>query len=146
MILVIKVNEHELHDEEFVRPVTQLLENFKVVHYKNLKERDLENADKVIICGTALKNNEYFKNLDKFLWLKDFKKPVLGICAGMQIIGKVLDYKIIKDKKIGVFEDKYHLHSFKVDGFDDELEVDNFKGYLFHPEVLNKELIKSFIR
>ena len=144
MILVIKVNKMKLHDEEFVRPVTNLLENFKVVDYRKISKKDLDGAEKVIICGTALKDNEYFEHLDKFDWLKNFKKPVLGICAGMQIIAKVLDYKIIKNKKIGVFENKYHLHSFSVGGFDDKLEIRNFKGYLFHPEVLNKELIKEF--
>src|SRR3990167_9030459 len=144
MILVIKVNKMKLHDEEFVRPVTNLLENFKVVDYKQLKKEDLNRCDKVIICGTALKDNDYLENLDKFSWLKNFKKPVLGICAGMQIIGLVLGYKIIKNKKIGVFENRYHLHSFSVEGFDDKLEIMNFKGYLFHPEVLNKELIREF--
>ena len=144
MILVVKVNEFELHDDEFVKPVTDLLENFKVVDYREISKKDLDEAEKIIICGTALKDNKYFENLDKFSWLKNFKKPVLGICAGMQIIAEVLGYKIIKNKKIGVFENRYHLHSFSVEGFDDKLEIMNFKGYLFHPEVLNKELIKEF--
>lgn len=145
MILVIKVNKNRLHDDEFIRPVTDLLDKFKVVDYKKIKKEDLEKADKVIICGTALRDNEYFKDLNKFSWLKDFKKPVLGICAGMQIIGKILGYKIIKYRKIGVEDNKYYLHSFRVEGFDDVLKINNFTGYLFHPEVLNKELIKSFI-
>jgi len=138
MILVIKVNEFELHDEEFVRPVTDILENYKVVHYEELKKEDLD-VDKIIICGTALKDNKYLNNLDKFSWLKDFKGEVLGICAGMQIIGKIFGRELIKEKKIGVFDNKYYLHSFKID-------VDKFTCYLFHPEVLNKELIMDFIK
>jgi imidazoleglycerol phosphate synthase glutamine amidotransferase subunit HisH len=139
MILVVKVNEHKLHDDEFVKPLTDLLDDFRVVDYNNV---ELEGVDKVIICGTALKDNKYLEG--DFSWLKDCKIPVLGICAGMQIIGKVLGHELIKDKRIGVFDNKYYLHSFRVDGFGDSLEKDNFKGLLFHPEVLGKEIIKEF--
>jgi len=139
MILVVKVNEHKLHDDEFVKPVIDLLENFKVVDYREI---DLEGIDKIIICGTALKDNKYLEH--DFSWLKNFKGKVLGICAGMQIIGKVLGHKLIENKKIGVKDNKYYLHSFSVEGFEDSLEVDNFKGVLYHPEVLNKEMIKEF--
>ncbi|MAG52682.1 MAG: hypothetical protein CMH62_01835 [Nanoarchaeota archaeon] len=141
-VLVLKINKNRLHDEEFVRPVTDLLEDFKVVDYREVKNLDF---DKVIICGTALKDNEYLDNLDKFSWLKNCKKPVLGICAGMHIIGKILGYDLIENKKIGVEDNKYYLHSFKIEGLDESLEVENFKGMLFHPEVLNKELIKDFV-
>jgi len=144
MILVIKVNKMKLHDEEFVRPVTDLLDDFKVVDYKKIKKEDLDKAKKVIICGTALKDNDYLENLDKFFWLKDFKKPVLGICAGMQIIGKILGKTLVKSKRIGVFDGKYFLHSFMINGCKDKLKEDNFTGYLYHPEVLNKEVLISF--
>ena len=70
MILVIKVNKFELHDEEFVRPVTQLLKDFKVIHYKKFKKSDLEKSEKVIICGTALKDNGFISDLEKFSWLR----------------------------------------------------------------------------
>ncbi|MAF51211.1 MAG: hypothetical protein CMH64_03915 [Nanoarchaeota archaeon] len=142
MILVISVCENKLHEEEFVKPVTDLLENYKVVHYSELKE---VKEDKIIICGTALKDNSYLDHLDKFSWLKNFKGKVLGICAGMQIIGKVLGKELEEDKKIGFIDNKYYLHSFKVKGFGDILEKNNFKGVLFHPEIRNKEIIKEFV-
>ena len=164
MILVINVNEHELHGEEFVRPVTDLLDNFKVVHYKEMNNKDLEKSDKIIICGTALKDNEYFENLDKFSWIKSYKKPVLGICAGMQIIGLIFGGKLEKNKEIGITEVNgklkinkvYGLHNFSVsapEGFEVLLKSDkciqafkkeNLVGHLFHPEVMNKELIINF--
>ena len=144
MILVIKVNKHRLHDGEFVRPVTDLLDDFKVADYKKIKKEDLDKAKKVIICGTALKDNDYLENLDKFFWLKDFKKPVLGICAGMQIIGKVLGKELIIDKKICVFNNRYYLHSWRIKGDKDELKEKNFVGYMYHPEVLNKEVLIFF--
>src|SRR3989344_5520334 len=71
------------------------------------------------------------------IWVlkKEFKKPVLGICAGMQIIGLILGKELIKNKRIGVFDNKYYLHSFSFKK--DELKENNFTGYIYHPEVLN---------
>ena len=144
MILVIKVNENKLHDYEFVRPIVKLLKNFKVVNYKEIEEIDL-NVDKVIICGTSLKDKGYLEHLEKFSWLKNFKGKVLGICAGMQIIGLILGNELEENKKIGFIDSKYYLHSFKVKDFNDILEVKNFKGVLFHPEVRNEDVIKNWI-
>ena len=170
MILIIKTNKNKLHDEEFVKPVTYLLKDFKVAGHKTIKNGDLENAEKVIITGTSLKDDDYLKDLKKFYWLKDFKKPILGICAGMQIIGKVFGAEIIKDKQIGVFEARiikkdnlfryvkqvYSLHNYNnslPENFEILLESngtiaairkENILCTSFHPEVLNKEVIKKF--
>ncbi|MDP3986930.1 MAG: hypothetical protein Q8P81_01750 [Nanoarchaeota archaeon] len=150
MILIINVCKHKLHFYEFVKPVGDILvkNNIKgfIRHYTCLTKKDLEKASKIIICGTALKDNDYLENIKKFSWLKDCKKPVLGICAGMQIIGIISGHKLIKNKKIGVFNNKYYLHSFSVEGFGDELLIKNFRGYLFHPEVLNKDLVLEFAK
>lgn len=172
MILVIKTNEFELYDEEFVRPVTQLLKNFKVVHYKELKKVDLEKTGRVIICGTALKDNNFVKDIKKFSWLRDYGKPVLGICAGMEIIGKIFDCSLKKSIEIGMTKIKtvkknklfssefeaYSLHNYTITS-SNEVEViaksskcisaikvkdKEIYGVLFHPEVRNKEIIENF--
>ena len=91
MILLINICKEKLHFNEFVKPVGDILirEGKKgfIRHYSCLARKDLEKADKVIICGTSLKDDEFLGHIDKFKWLLDFKKPVLGICGGMQIIG-----------------------------------------------------------
>ncbi|MBI2106429.1 gamma-glutamyl-gamma-aminobutyrate hydrolase family protein [Candidatus Woesearchaeota archaeon] len=172
MILVIKVNKFELHDGEFVRSITQLLKNFKVVHYKDLKKSDLDKSDKAILCGTALKDNEFIKDVNKFFWLKNYDKPVLGICAGMEIIGKVFDCYLEKVTEIGMIKIKtikknilfdkkfeaYSLHNYSVnksksidviaksDKCISAIKVKNKEiyGVLFHPEVRNNEIINNF--
>ncbi|MBS3170596.1 gamma-glutamyl-gamma-aminobutyrate hydrolase family protein [Candidatus Woesearchaeota archaeon] len=168
MILVISVCKEKLHELEFVKPIIDIVKNCKIVHYSNLKKSDLENAEKVIICGTSLKDNEFLKHLDKFSWLKTFDKPVLGICAGMQIIGLVFGGKLMKKKEIGYFKENlkgffglnevevYHLHGnyveftkeFKVynKGIPQAISYGNIYGVLFHPEVRQKDLIKNFIK
>ena len=171
MILVINLNKYKLHDLEFINPVTDLLDNYKVVHYKNLKQGDLEKADKVIIAGTSLKDNDYLEEIEKFYWIKNFRKPILGICAGMQILALVNGAKLKKAEEIGQTEIKllkkdflikniskvYSLHQFSISlpkGFQkiaeskismQAIKKENHYGLLFHPEVLNKNIIISFV-
>lgn len=176
MILIINVCCEKLHYYEFVKPVEDIVEEgFVTKHYNEINSKDLDNASKVIICGTSLKDNQFTKDLEKFAWLKDFDKPVFGICAGFQLIGLVYGGEIKNHLEIGFFHegfDKdflgfngevevYHLHNNYVDFSKlSEFEVysdsvvsqvvkhkhKEIYGVLFHPEVRNKEMIKNFVR
>ncbi len=173
MILIVNVCAEELHYFEFVKPVEDIVkDDFFTKHYSEIDEDDLEKADKVIICGTSLKDDGFIDDLDKFGWIKDFGKPVLGICAGFQIIGMVFGGKLKKKLEIGFFHEKfgeeflglvgdnevYHLHNNYVE-FSDEFKIFNdgkiaqvvkhrgreVYGVLFHPEVRQKEMILEFV-
>ena len=179
MILIISVCREKLHELEFVKPVEKILcDNFLTKNYKDVTQEDLNSAEKVIICGTSLRDFEYLEHLGNFSWIKDFPKPVLGICAGMQIIGLTFGSEISNGVYIGthfgnfseVFANKffdegetvqevYYLHK-KIVGLPEGFEKLNeglsyptaFKhgkkeiyGVLFHPEVLNRELIEKFV-
>lgn len=170
MILIINVNKYKLHDLEFIKPITDLLEKSKVIHYKNLKQSDIDPSEKIIIAGTSLKDDEYLKDIEKFSWIKNYKKPILGICSGMQILALANGAKLKKAKEIGqteikiLKEDKlikditkvYSLHQFSVtlpEGFDllaessksiQAIKRNNHYGLMFHPEVFNKEVIRKF--
>ena len=174
MILLIKTNKESLQNLEFVKPIENVLEKYyKVVKYKKLKKEDLEKADKIIISGTSLKDNEFVKDLEYFSWIKDFNKPILGICAGAQIIGLLYKGNMLKKTEIGMtrinFEKEflgvsgskevYELHNNYVK-FGDDFEIfarneieqavkhksKEIYATLFHPEVNNKEMIKEFIQ
>lgn len=141
MILIINVCREKLHYYEFVKPIEDILKKNKIKfftrHYKKIKKGDWSNAKKIIICGTSLKDNE-FLNIDARFFRRNI--PVLGICAGMQMIQiaeeldrqvKELDIKnnlnhILKKKtEIGYFHENfkkkflslkgehevYHLHN-----------------------------------
>jgi len=174
MILIINLNKYKLHDLEFIKPITDLfkkLKEFKVVHYKSLKQKDIDSAEKIIIAGTSLKDDEYLNELKKFSWIKNCQKQVLGICAGMQIIALLHGAKFKKIKEIGQTQIKilekdslikdmekvYSLHQFSValpksfiliaksNKCIQAIRKDNLVGVLFHPEVYNKEVIRNFV-
>ena len=137
MILVIDLCFEKLHSLEFVLPVCKILEKegveFKIIRHLEFKLGDLKGVEKVIFCGTSLADCDYLNHLGRFEWVRDFEGPILGICAGMQVIClSFLDKKksLLKSKlKIGFyFEDfktnflglvgrreVYHLHQYFFD-------------------------------
>ena len=177
MILIVSLCKEKMHELEFVRPIEKIVSStgneVVVCGYDKIKNSDLKNASGVILSGTSLDDFEYLENAKNFLWLKNFKKPVLGICAGMQAIGLVFGGRLVDDKYIGLSEINfketflglngknkvYFLHNKSImlpEGF---AQFDNgnfpmaFKhktkkiyGVLFHPEVLNEKLIENFVR
>ena len=179
-ILVLNICKNPLHYFEFVKPIEDILKkekvDYQIRHYNEIKKNDLVNYEKVIIPGTSLKDNSYLEDIDSFSWIKTFKKPILGICAGMQIIGLVFEGKIKKEtkKEIGFYyetfnknflnitlgeQEVYHLHKNYISLPKEFEKFTNSKipqaikhkseeiyGVLFHPEVRQKDLIKEFIR
>ena len=172
MILVISTCADKLHEREFVSPVVNSVKNFDedvlIVHYEDLGFEELEKANRAIICGTSLYDFEYLNHFEKFNWIKDFSKPLLGICAGMQIIGKTFGGEVLEDKEIGQGEmdfsedflglvgkqKVYFLHgksvslppNFEGDKIIFKHKEKNIYGVLFHPEVYNAQLIENFVK
>jgi len=107
MILIINISKEKLHYLEFVKPIEDILGKekieFQTKYYQKIVDKDLK-ADKIIICGTSLKDNTFLENQDYFNWLKVYKKPVLGICGGMQVIALFFKSELIEDKQIGQIE------------------------------------------
>ena len=130
-----------MHYLEFVKPIEDILKKekieYKTIYYKKIIDKELLNKklEKIIICGTSLKDNEYLKNLDYFKWIKfpKLNKPILGICGGMQIISLIFGGVLVENKEIGQIKIKF------------EKEFLNFKPsfnevYLLHNyAVINNE-------
>lgn len=177
MILVVDMNwkKDSLGYYEFVLPITQVvreLEGYKVKHYLEVGSEDLADCSKVILSGTALKDNVTLRRPEKLSWLRALDKPVLGICAGMQTISLVFDVSLVKSVEIGMTQvftvnenslfstslEAYSLHNYSVapsEHFEvlakSSLCIQAIKhkkkpiyGVLFHPEVRNEEILKRF--
>ncbi len=135
MILIINTCKEKLHYLEFVRPIEEIVKKeskFFTKHYFEVNLKDLEKAEKVIICGTALKDFEYDREMMAFSWLRGFEKPILGICAGMQIIVKTFDGNLSvlenseflgRQKSRGFFSEKKEIGLIKVKFDKDFLEI-----------------------
>ncbi|MBI4145666.1 hypothetical protein HY493_05700 [Candidatus Woesearchaeota archaeon] len=83
MTLVISTCAEELSEPEFVTPLARIA-RCHVKHYRSVSPKDIAKADRIIISGTALKDFAYLDS--DWSWLKDVKIPVLGICAGWQVL------------------------------------------------------------
>ncbi len=164
MILIINTCHDPLLDSEFVKPIEDILRSenvpFMTMGYHGLMQKDLKKADKVIIAGTSLADNDFLEYLDDFTWIKDFKKPIFGICAGSHIIGHALGYKLSRKTEIGMKDitlkedflgkkrgeklQVYHLHQYAA--LPEIFYKANFYATTFHPEVRNKNLIAEFAK
>jgi len=178
-VLIINLCSQSLHYFEFVKPVEDIIrgagQDFLTKHYSKINSKDIESSSRIIICGTSLKDFEYQKAGNAFEFIKDYDRPILGICAGMQMICSLFGCRIIEEKEIGmkgtVFDDFlgmngekeiYCLHTKAVDE-DDALKKEfiikaktscvqalvhkhrQICCTLFHPEVRNKIFIEQFI-
>jgi GMP synthase-like glutamine amidotransferase len=178
MILIVDMNwkKDSLGFNEFVLPIAAIAEkisNYKIKHYLELSNQELNHCSSVILSGTALKDMATLSHPEKFHWLKETEKPVLGICAGMETVGVGFGSRLVKCLEIGMTPiislkvnplfstdfKAYSLHSYCVE-VSEEFEVwaksakciqvikhktKPIYGALFHPEVRNQELIKRFI-
>jgi GMP synthase-like glutamine amidotransferase len=178
MILVVDLNfkKDSLSFSEFVSPIAAIVEELDeclVKHYLEVKQEGIRKCNKIILSGTALKNNATLNQTDRFEWIKDCDKPILGICAGMQITGLVFGARLNACLEIGMTQittlkanplfsssfKAYSLHNYSIQPspeFDVLAEsvkcVQAIKhkqkdiyGVLFHPEVRNKKIIQHFI-
>ena len=179
MILVVDMNSQEnpFGFNEFVQPIVAIaeeLEKCTVKHYLDVDGKSLSGYDKIILSGSALKDTVTLNETERFMWLKGYCKPVLGICAGMQTVGLVFSGRIVKCREIGMTEvaaskentlfssafKVYALHNYAlVPSAEFEVLAESSNcvhavkhkqkdvyGVLFHPEVRNREVIERFVQ
>jgi GMP synthase-like glutamine amidotransferase len=167
--------ENPLWNLEFVKPIEDIVKkdsDFYTIHYTKIKTLSLEKYEKIILSGSPLNDFKFLEKINDYKVLLNTDKFILGICAGAQIITKLLNSNLINSEEIGLIKLKkikedpilkdvnldtaYSLHKKcfrKIYGFEILLEnnipqlMKSKKIYLclFHPEVRNKQLIRNFI-
>lgn len=105
MIAIVSTCMYKLSEEEFLRPIVEIVRafgNYKIVRYN--EQLNFEVFSKVIICGTALRDIDYLKYIKNFECILNLNCDVLGICAGYHILAKLFNNKLEFIKKIGVYD------------------------------------------
>ncbi|MBN1432467.1 MAG: gamma-glutamyl-gamma-aminobutyrate hydrolase family protein [Methanomicrobiaceae archaeon] len=182
MILIIDLcwKEDSLSHPEFVDPIVNIVksagEDFRIVHHllPDLEKQDDFNA--IILCGTALKDNGFRENERLIELIKNTGVPVLGVCAGMQVVALAYGGELTESLEIGmknivpvkndeifnateIFE-AYKLHGMRIqpngnftllaESVTGPEVVKHISkqvwGVLFHPEVRNEWVIGNFVR
>jgi GMP synthase-like glutamine amidotransferase len=179
MILVVDMNwkKDSLAYGEFVLPIVMAvepLEPCKVKHYLEVESQEPADYSRIILSGTALKDFAFLEHLDRFSWIKNCEKPILGICAGMQTISQVYGVPLTACLQVGMTEiiplkenplfrgsfKAYALHSYSVTpSATFEVLAESSKciqalkhkqktiyGVLFHPEVRNPDILHRFAK
>jgi anthranilate/para-aminobenzoate synthase component II len=178
-VLIVDLTGNPLHNLEFVKPIEDVLSsrkiNFKTVKITDFAQKDLKEYTHIVLSGTSLKDFEYLKYADRLAFLKEMGKPIMGICAGMQVLCSIYRCKLMKGQEIGLKDVEFdnflgvngirtiyclHNMSIKEDkAFNESFDVHArtsfiqaikhkskpFYGLLFHPEARNKDFIERFL-
>jgi GMP synthase (glutamine-hydrolysing) len=178
MILLVDMNwkRDSLAYNEFVASIASVIEPLEkcvVKHFLEVDPSEIGNYSHIVLSGNALKDHEAVKHVDRFNWIKESDKPILGVCAGMQTTSLVFDVPLTPCLQIGMTEIKtikenplfqgkfsaYALHNFSIqpsEVFDVLAESSKciqaikhkhkkIYGVLFHPEVRNQEILRQFL-
>lgn len=174
MTLVIDLCSMDLSRSEFVSPIVTIVgEGARVKRFADVGPEEVEASTSVVICGTALADDGYLDHLDAFEWLRSTSTPVLGICAGMQILalhhgGRLVDASEIGMTPIEPVEtdpmfrgpmEVYGLHRHGVEALDEFKVLARSRtcvqaivhrerplyGVMFHPEVRRGNVVSRFL-
>jgi GMP synthase (glutamine-hydrolysing) len=181
MILLVDLGYRpdSLPRDEFVNPVARIVEgagiSWRYRHYSGFNKEELPGICGIILCGTALKDNGFLEHPERFTCLLESPVPVLGICAGMQVLCQVFDGVVQEGSEIGmtnirvcrpdpILPDRdsfqaYELHSRACDpppGWITLAVSDAYVqavrhpgrpyfGVMFHPEVRNEHVVEGFL-
>jgi GMP synthase (glutamine-hydrolysing) len=174
MTLIVDLCTHDLSRPEFVQPIASIVgPGVRIKPHTDLGSEEVDGASAVIITGTALGDDGYLDHLDLFDWVRTTPTPVLGICAGMQIIALLHGARVVRRQEIGMTPmevvepnplilepmEVYSLHKYDLEDLDQFHVLARSEGcvqaiahrerplygILFHPEVRRGDVIRRFL-
>lgn len=109
MVNVLIVNNAEPGISEFCEPLEKILAGagipFETCEYADTRQTNMNLYDGVILSGSPRGNDIADHHQPYFQWIKTYRKPVFGICAGHHIIGRLYGADLLRslEKEVGDF-------------------------------------------
>lgn len=125
-VLVVDCSDREdtLTRRQFVWPIQRNLHGLSsTIHLSTLSKSSLKGFDAVIFSGCTLKDNAFVSRAKKLSWLRGAGVPMLGICAGHELLGIVFGGKLsrLKTPAIGMENVKLDLKKAPMLGVEDDV-------------------------
>ena len=103
MAQILIVNNAEPGITEFAEPIEKIVaqtgSTSVFIEYADCIHFDFDKFDGAILTGSPQGDDIIEHHLPYFLWIKNYNKPVLGICAGHHITGYMYGAKILRSKE-----------------------------------------------
>ena len=103
MAKILIINNAEPGITEFTNPIERIVAKTDCtsvsVEYADSPNINFDSFDGVILSGSPQGDDIVEHHLPYFLWIKNFDKPVLGICAGHHITGFMYGSKILRSEE-----------------------------------------------
>jgi len=100
---ILIVNNAEPGRNEFVDPLKRIAEEVSVasivMEYSDAVGFDFNTFDGILMSGSPQGDDIVEHHLPFFKWLKEFEKPVLGICAGHHITGCLFGSELLRSEE-----------------------------------------------
>jgi GMP synthase (glutamine-hydrolysing) len=100
---ILLVNNAEPGITEFAEPIEKIISeldsSFQFIEYEDCIDFNFSEFDGAILSGSPQGDDIVEHHLPYFKWVKDFERPILGICAGHHITGFMYGSKILRSKE-----------------------------------------------
>ena len=103
MPVIAVVNNAEKGIREFAAPIEEIISEAGcipvLVEYSDCLDFDFNTFDGAILTGSPQGDDIVEHHLPYFRWLKDFEKPLLGICAGHHVAGFLYGSTLLRSEE-----------------------------------------------
>jgi len=107
-ILIINSAEKDIH--EFYQSIEEIFDKLDVyyqsINYSETLNFDFDSVDGVIISGSPRGDDVVKSHQPYFQWVRNFDKPIMGMCAGHHVLGVMFgaEYFYSKEPEKGKVE------------------------------------------
>ncbi|MCK3683256.1 hypothetical protein [Maribellus sp. YY47] len=100
---ILIINNAEPGIREFAAPIEKIVSETGAeavsIEYKDCLTSHFEDFDGIILTGSPQGDDIVNHHLPYFKWIRDYEKPVFGICAGHHITGYLYGARLLRSEE-----------------------------------------------